>query len=245
MSDERALALERRFRETGSADDEATWLACRLRAGSVARHRVEVAAHCNHEAALRVLERPPTALPPTVERRLVAAGHEVVRRVSGLEQWAERLSSWGIEATVRGFLSLARHVQPDWERGVGRGDVETTLRAVEDWLLCPCDGHISVAIARRITCNAAGWGHVLPRRAAVVAGLTEALALALAAARAGGQRADYPELLITCAPWATVHRGPDLPQRTPDDVRAAIARELVPWALGTADPVQERVGVRG
>lgn len=51
-------ALERRWRQTGAADDEARWLQARLRAGDLARERLVLAADLGHAAAQLALDRP-------------------------------------------------------------------------------------------------------------------------------------------------------------------------------------------
>jgi len=51
VSDDAVRALERRFQETGAAEDEAAWISARVRAGELPWARVAVAALCGHEAA--------------------------------------------------------------------------------------------------------------------------------------------------------------------------------------------------
>lgn len=51
MSDARLRELERRWRETGASEDEASCLRERLRAGQLTPERLELAARCAHPAA--------------------------------------------------------------------------------------------------------------------------------------------------------------------------------------------------
>ncbi len=51
MSDERLREFERRWKETGSVEDEAAYLLERVRAGELTQERLEMAAYCGHEAA--------------------------------------------------------------------------------------------------------------------------------------------------------------------------------------------------
>ncbi|MEZ6185255.1 MAG: hypothetical protein R3F62_09640 [Planctomycetota bacterium] len=55
MSDRRTLELERRYRETGAAEDGAAWLRERERTGDVSRESLELAAYCGDVAARRLL----------------------------------------------------------------------------------------------------------------------------------------------------------------------------------------------
>lgn len=51
MSDADLRELERRFRETGSSEDEVAWLLERVRAGELEMRRLHVAACCGYPAA--------------------------------------------------------------------------------------------------------------------------------------------------------------------------------------------------
>jgi hypothetical protein len=53
MSDTKLRALERRWKETGTAADEATYLLERVRVGDLTQERLELAAYCGHAAARR------------------------------------------------------------------------------------------------------------------------------------------------------------------------------------------------
>ena len=53
MSDSKLRELERRWRETRSADDEASYLRERVRVGELSQERLDLAAYCGHEGARR------------------------------------------------------------------------------------------------------------------------------------------------------------------------------------------------
>lgn len=55
MSDTKLRDLERRWRETGTVEDEAAYLLERVRVGDVTRERLELAAQCGHAAARSTL----------------------------------------------------------------------------------------------------------------------------------------------------------------------------------------------
>lgn len=74
MGDQRLRELDRRRRETGRAEDAAAWLAERLRAGELARDRLELAAACGDAGARR-------ALGPDAPARLhTASAYELLPR---------------------------------------------------------------------------------------------------------------------------------------------------------------------
>lgn len=51
MSDQKLRDLERRWKETGTVEDEAAYLLERVRAGDLSQERLELAAYCGHEGA--------------------------------------------------------------------------------------------------------------------------------------------------------------------------------------------------
>jgi hypothetical protein len=55
VSDQRLRELERRFRASGSVEDEATWLRARMQAGELEQSKLDLAAHCGHEGARAAL----------------------------------------------------------------------------------------------------------------------------------------------------------------------------------------------
>jgi hypothetical protein len=248
MVDDRVRELERRWRATGAQADEEAWLQARLRAGELEPWRVEVAAHCAHPAAVALLGVDP-ALPATIEVLQPPGGrYRVQSRVSPTTQWAQRLGRWGREPLVRALVSFARRVQADWLPGAGVGDLERTLRAVEDWLVCPCPDHARVAHDGRIQ-SGRGWGHVRPIRAMRAGMLGEVAALAIGLPLEGlevprtldGPRTRLQELLDIVSPFPG-QRG--RPRDTPEAIFALLASEVIPWALRTADPVADRVASR-
>jgi hypothetical protein len=54
MSDTKLRALERRWKETGTVEDETAYLQERVRAGTLSQETLERAARCGHAAAILV-----------------------------------------------------------------------------------------------------------------------------------------------------------------------------------------------
>lgn len=70
MSDEELRALERRWRETGSIEAGAAWLAGRQRTGELESERVELLAYLGYEPARTLLQPPdPASLPSALFAR--------------------------------------------------------------------------------------------------------------------------------------------------------------------------------
>ena len=86
MSDEKLRAAERRWKESGAAEDEAAFLLERVRVGDLTQERLELAAYCGHEGAA-------LAAPGIGE--------------SDPAQWAEGLVGFGTPVCVRVLLALA------------------------------------------------------------------------------------------------------------------------------------------
>lgn len=89
MSDQRLRELERAWREHGTPEREGAWLRERIRAGLLARERVELAAWCGHPGARAALE---------------AAAARAPERVA-LREWTAPLERWGAEALQRAALA--------------------------------------------------------------------------------------------------------------------------------------------
>lgn len=94
--DEQLRDLERRFRQSGTVDDEAAWLAARRAAGRLTTAGLEVLAHAGSAAASAVIQRPAGNPEPDFRGWLSAfetRGPEVVRRVANsiatttVERW--------------------------------------------------------------------------------------------------------------------------------------------------------------
>jgi hypothetical protein len=119
VADARLRELERRWRETGAVQDEAAWLAERVRAGQLARGRLELAARLGHAGASTATgEEPATDLLTTFR---------------SLEELGDRTD------LVRAQVLLTRRALPVWDRSLADvhasdGRPRLALDAVEAWL---------------------------------------------------------------------------------------------------------------
>ncbi|MGE0713181.1 MAG: hypothetical protein AB7N76_35465 [Planctomycetota bacterium] len=103
MSDERLRALERRYRETGAEEDEAAWLAARLRAAELEPARALLLAALGHPAALAAIEDAAEVFQSDYLRYLRAG-----LRAQEPELLQAHLSACGREAGERAALALGR-----------------------------------------------------------------------------------------------------------------------------------------
>ena len=133
MSDQRLRELERRWRETGSVEDEAAYLRERVRVGDLTQERLELAAHCGHEGARRALGQEPIAPP---------------RSPSETTSWLRSLPQAPHEVLVRAALQAARNGVAAGDNHAKRGrfrerviEAKRAVSAVEKWLACPCLRH--------------------------------------------------------------------------------------------------------
>jgi hypothetical protein len=199
----------------------------KLRSGQITRDRLELAAYCGDDAAAAVVE---------------SSGEF---DSLGNEEWVDGLRKWGGTVVVRAIVALARRFQCDWKPGVGAGDLDSGLCAVERWIMCPCAAHGREAIENRITAGGWGWinryAETIPRRAnmkARRAGLAgEMAALAIKELDQPGTHVNFwPQLwkLTVPMPWNKADESPAF-------LRLVICTELISWAIGEFDPVVERV----
>ncbi|MCO5167605.1 MAG: hypothetical protein M9894_14755 [Planctomycetes bacterium] len=138
MSDGRLREAERRWRQSGSVDDEAAFLRERVRAGALPPTRLEVAAACGHPAAARALPAPTRGL-------LGRALDRVREALTGDDPW-RRLRRFEPEVKVRAALAIAR---PTFAAAGATGDLAAAaaraLAATEAWLEAPSEPRAAAA----------------------------------------------------------------------------------------------------
>jgi len=111
VSDGTLRELERKFRETGSVEDEAAWLRARVQTGDLEQERLEFAAQCGHAAALAALPTssawtPPKHEPfdsPALQAEMTAVGWWEGQTA---EAWAYRVADQGKEASLLATRAL-------------------------------------------------------------------------------------------------------------------------------------------
>jgi hypothetical protein len=124
VSDQRLRALERRWRETNSSEDEAAYLLERVRVGDLRIERLELAAYCRHEGAQKAVR-----------------GYSADEEVS-IDHWAEALGAWGQEALVIAIVVVASALKPGPASIASRmGRSASAIRAAAAWATCPCPAH--------------------------------------------------------------------------------------------------------
>jgi hypothetical protein len=99
MSDERLREAERRWHETGAADDEGAWLRERVRAGLFPPERLSLAAYAGHPGA-KAAAHSGDHEPSQAARRLSPGAP------SDLGAFVRGLIDWGGEAVLRAIATL-------------------------------------------------------------------------------------------------------------------------------------------
>lgn len=125
MSDQKLRELERRWKETGSPEDEATWLLERVRVGDLTRERLELAAYCGHEGAKRLVQSPDVP--------------------ADLWDWAKGLGRWEKRTVAFVAAEAAESVLYLWTSAGGTPEPERCLTVTKAWLDCPCEAHREAA----------------------------------------------------------------------------------------------------
>lgn len=180
MADEQLRRGERRWRATGSPDDEARHLRERMRAGRVDLVRLALAAECGHPAARVALGRRPGTDEP----------------LRGLVARAERAGD--DEARVRAAVALAHALLGAADGAQLRALAEAALSSTEDWIRCPCPAHMLHALK--------AWRAVAPAGPTTAPGspdvAAELLRRAVAAIERQGLAArGVAHLRVTWLPW--------------------------------------------
>ena len=223
MSDAKLRELERKWKESGSVEDEAAYLRERVRAGDLTQERLELAAYFGHAAAGR-------ALPMSL-----------IQAAAPADLGWERLEADGPEAVVRGLLAVSRAALNEWERpGRASSRPRASIAAVEAWLACKgpeqldrvrkCCLQWEKEVLSDVNLRAGGGG-ASPRIPPADPRLASAGYLAFSAARGVIGGLEYArEMIDECVdPQNESYLAPCISRTT---VLAALASEVVTWALG-------------
>jgi hypothetical protein len=272
MADRDLRSLERAAAQ-GDVEAAAKLLLERVRAGDLTEERLQLAAYLGHTAAIRAGGRAgayrdaasASYRTPGLARQLASHPKPAVHpgNQAGL---MPGLARWGDQALLRGATAAARLALPVFEVGTGEpersaagealqrlhawiaGSEEDAARVVEpldtifavaeevredllgglgDSVLPHWDLDLPDEVARDIP-YALGWSQA-----------TEPAFRALEAACEACARAEHRRSLTTEAVWHAA-LAPAY-----EAVLACVESELIPWALGHADPVRMRVAKRG
>lgn len=222
MSDEHLRELERRWKETGSVEDEDAYLRERVRIGDLTQDKLELAAYLGHQAARRYL------------------GEQAPQAPEKLENFVGHLKSWGKETLVRSIVAAALTCLHLWEKQLPEDHrPQLAINAAIAWILCPCENHEKAA---RTAAEAA-------KAAAEASGLPNDMGDGKAAwtgARGAAWAAEAVDGTVANAAWAAARGAVWIDNWTPPacQVKQAITDALTPWALGYSDPVRESVEAR-
>lgn len=236
MTDEHLRELERRFRATGSVEDEAAWLHAQVQSGALEQKRLELAAHSAHEGAAR-------------------AGGVSVSRCSDLHRnveikdWSRRLVELGDrEAAVRALLGVCWRLhseitEADLHPNAAElvGHALTSLQAIESWLL-DHNARTRKQAARLGSTYLDSSAWVSQSRADQLARVFYSVASRTSRVLSTGNHDEIWQNLgdgIGSGLRSEEHLG-----LAPGTTWAHVQSALVPFALGYSDPVRERVEAR-
>jgi hypothetical protein len=198
-------------------DQAGTHLRQRMRTGELSEHRVRIAAHLGHSEARDTLGLGPQSS-------------------DSLEAWAHELASLGLEALVRSAIAVAHSVLGE---SCSPGLSRRNLEAAEAWASCPCDAHAAAAHATAREGNLGlptGEGVYVPGR-----GSHDACRIA---AELAGSSQDGLVLFDLAPRLSLAIAQARVDSSAGDQVLSALYTELVPWALGAGDAVEDRVAPR-
>jgi hypothetical protein len=251
MSDDDLRRLERQFLTTGTPEHEQALLHERLRAGVLRRERLLLAAYLGKAEARSVLSAQGLVGVFAGSRQYLNGKLLPIDLDRDLVRWLLLLDAFEPEAAVRaaiavGHWAVGEPVSPELDRE--RALEVSTLSAAEQFVCCPCDSHADACGAawQRVEAEAQRMGHVpasiwLLKTASRVA-RTAAASWLFRNVSAMGRVAWSAS---TAAGWATENLGATArTTRAQAEVRARVKADLLPWVLGTGDPVVDRAGGR-
>lgn len=127
MTDTKLRELERRWRETGSVEDEAAYLLERVRVGSLLTEHLELAAFVGHAGAAAALNLPVLAVP-----------RDCIELARGL-------LNWGAEPLVGAVAAFAQNGLFQTASPVSQSELLEAALAALAWSRCPCALHADLA----------------------------------------------------------------------------------------------------
>jgi hypothetical protein len=224
VSDRELQDLRRRAQTDPTLEPQL--LMARLRAGELTLDQLTCAAALDHDPARIALNLPKPIDPPKLDPTNTWPGPLL------------RLPPLCVQATVRIALAVGRFTQSCVPDRFGMdAHTESALQAAEDWLVCPCERHLTLSVRAGEECLLRGrppWSSAAARWVAGVywtpmnwAGLYEASFTVLTDRRTR-----------TAYEWSEARRHGEPGPR----LLKAVLDEVLPWALGSRpEPVLCRV----
>lgn len=243
MSDERLRELERRWRQSGQLSDQVAYLAERVRCGELARERLDLAAWLEDPSALSARKELGGDEALGSAAALRSLGEE--RSQTARRELRVALARWSPPILLRVILvawleRVADEPAHEWDDVFGR--VRATLQTLHDCLDAPWPlptETLAALEAAEDQADKAGWGdhpetgESLPAPDYANTPVARCLQFACAVLLA------EPERVGSTAASALAYADAWVYWR---EVCAALRETLVPWALGEADPLPERLG---
>lgn len=209
MTSTEIAQLERRWKESGSIDDEAAYLLARLQSGDLDEKWAQLAGHAGSLAARKALGGNAPPLPASDSW-------------ADLDPWVSAFTEWGRQAAGVTALAAVDASWVKWEprfSGRAREVIEMWLRVAREWVACPCEAHERAAEAKLPTAPTAFADEEIPRGGGYI---IDAVAAVVRLAAGVGP-------LTVRLPIGNARHGPD--GRITDEVRRAIGDKVGYWAL--------------
>ncbi len=228
MSDEKLRELERRWKESGSVEDESAWLRERVRVGDLAPSKLQLVAELGDPAAQHALGHASVGLAGEEFNGLASWEKEFMIRAGVAALWVG-LSVWEVYREDDGLQRLLT-LACEWVVSPSPELATEVLRAARAVGGASGMGSLDEVLDEVLREEFEGQGFQRVRRL-----IDGAESLADAVYRPGQHACAAPTLeAIAAAADAT----------TQVAVGNAIRRELRSWALGGRDPIRERVEAR-
>jgi plasmid stability protein len=215
VSDRRLRNLERRFRNSGSVEDEARLLLERARAGELEPARLALAAFLGHAGARLACGQLSAVEPEDLTLLLTA---------DGLPRLHQALDSFGREASLRGLLALAELARDQLAEWPHVTDLPLgVLATAEAWLLDPVP-------ARRdaLAAGAEAFEEAFRDLSRPGVHMRGAHHLLFSVVR-DLERVAHADIDVAVVLRDAARRGAEA--LTPVEVRDALCTRLLPWAL--------------
>ena len=218
MSDEDLRELERRWRASGTVDDEAAYLAERLRAGELSAEQVETLAELGYPAGMIVLGKDQEWL---AQQRL-----------------SETLFDLGPQSLSRAILIILGRLCLEADLIQPPAIVARLIEAVRAWLASPTREHAALAGHEAHLCSAEAvqldpFGQVVSYTPGILGRVYDLAGILGNNIEVGDDGVGVYAFLIQSRD--------EYPCLQDQPIRALLCEKLVPWFLGYSDPLNIQV----
>jgi len=218
MPDSRLRELERKWKESGSVEDEVAYLIEKARVGEIDATMLWLAADFGYDAACTASERAPLS------------------RELPFDEWIARLQEYGTDALLRAAIAVTEHTSHFFadQYSASINPLINVIHVTKICLLLPNDSNRAMASEGISRAQAASTSFEINDDAQLAVWATMEIVSAVYSQEPLFRQRNAIFALNYCVIQDSIPGG-----ITQEAALSIIAQSLTPWALGYSDPIRE------